>query len=279
MSIQISSAELVSRIISDPSFANEIINYMTNIKPKLNSLSSKLYIIEKIESTHAEQMDEYKKLLKKLHNKYVKLESSVKTHSDVYKSCEVKTQTIQKLTSDLSECKVCESKDKLIVQLKDELELAKQLVKQTQATSVSAAQIQPLPLTCKSCEDKTDIIKNMTQMLTAPCAKCEAKDDKLAKITKKKDSAIRDLLQKVKQLENENLAKDSEFEKLNKLLRLELNKSKKQAPSPAQELSQVQNQVTKPIINQVPTQNSSQDTVLGELYKQFGNFISITEQK
>lgn len=271
MSIQISSAELVSRIISDPSLANEIINYITNIKPKLNTLTSKLYVIEQLEASHEEQINEYKKLLKKLHDKYIKLESSVnaKSHDETScKSCEVKAQTIQKLTSDLSECKVCESKDKLIVQLKDELELAKQLVKQTQATQQVQTQAQPLTqpqvLACKSCEDKTDIIKNMTQMLKAPCVKCEAKDDKLSKITKKKDSAIRDLMQKITQMESDKSAKDAEFEKLNKLLRLELNKSK-QTPTQIQ--------------TQNPTPIQTQDSVLGELYKQFGNFISIKDSK
>jgi len=258
MSIQQSSAELVSRIISDPSFANEIINYVTNIKPKLNSLTSKMYIIEHIETAHAEQIDEYKKLLKKLHDKYVKLEANInlKSSPESCKSCEVKAQTIQKLASDLSECKVCESKDKLIEELKHELEVLKQKPNQIQQTN------------CKSCEDKTDIIKNMTQMLTKPCAKCETKDEKLAKITKKKDSAIRDLSQKIVQLENISLAKDAEFEKLNRLVRLELNKAK-QKPVP--------NCVPKQETNSVPNQDSN--SVLGELYKQFGNFISITEAK
>jgi hypothetical protein len=270
MSIQLSSAELVSRIISDPSFANEIINYITNVKPKLNSLTSKMYIIEHIEAAHAEQIDEYKKILKKLHDKYIKLEASIDIKStSSCKSCEVKAQTIQKLSSDLSECKVCESKDKLIEQLKDELEVVKQLKQQHN-------KVQQLDHTCKSCEDKTDIIKNMTQMLTKPCAKCEIKDEKIAKISKKKDSAIRDLSQKIVQLENINLSKDAEFEKLNKLVRLELNKAKQnqvQKQTPVQKQTQEQSQEQ----NQEQTQGSN--SVLGELYRQFGNFISITEPK
>lgn len=269
MSIQLSSAELVSRIISDPSFANEIINYMNNIKPKLNSLTSKMYVIEQIESAHNEQIDEYKKLLKKLHDKYVKLETSInsKPKNDSCKSCEVKAQTIQKLTSDLSECKVCESKDKLIEQLKDEIEILKKQVGTIQ---------QPTQSTCKSCEDKTDIIKNMTQMLTKPCSKCETKDIKIEKITKKKDLTIHELSHKITQLESDNSAKNAEFEKLNRLLRLELNKSKSLQPEQTKQLEQPE-QIKKP--QQQFNQPQESNSVLGELYKQFGNFISITEQK
>ena len=76
-------------------------------------------------------------------------------------------------------------------------------------------------------------------MLATPCAKCGSKDEKIAKITKK-----------ITQLEKNNSAKDAEFEKLNKLVK-----------------------------SQTQTQTPETNTVLGELYKQFGNFISMTEPK
>lgn len=285
MSIQLSSTELVSRIIADPTFANEIINYVTIIKPKLATLAKKTHVLEQIESAHEEKIQEYKKLLKKLHGKYEKLgaelnkkQNQVSSNHQTCEECVVKAQTIEKLKKDLAEtkecdqvkqelasCKVCETKDKLIGNLEAQVS---QLTTQ--------AQVQ----TCKSCEEKNGFIKDLTGQIgqisqtTKPCGSCARKDEIIEKITKtsakqfkEKDSSIKRLGALVKQMEMESIEKDQQITDLNKLVRSELNKQEQIYES---QLKQNLTQTTS-----VPAQ--SNPSVVNEIYRQFENFLNQTK--
>jgi len=276
MSIQLSSAELVSRIIADPTFANEIVNYVNNIKPKLSSLATKTHVLEQIEASHEEKIKDYKKLLKKLHGKYEKLVAQTNKIVPVPISkhdcseCIVKSQTIDKLKKDLEEtklcdqvkqelanCKACETKDKLIANLESQ-----------------ASTLQSQVHTCKSCEDKNGFIKDLTVQIAKPCSACVKKDDQILNLTKssfkqskEKDSSIKRLAALVKQMEMESNEKDNKIANLNKLIKEELNKQSQEFKQ-SQESKQSQE-----------LKEQSNPSVITELYKQFGNFINITEKR
>ena len=275
MSIQLSSAELVSRIVSDPMFANDIINYVNNIKPKLSILSSKTHILEQIESAHSLQIEEYKALLQKLYTKYEKLSQNKNTiaqpipiqkhdYIDDCSSCTIKTQIINQVKTELAEIKKeleqsklsvnqsttsCEAKDKIILNLEKIVQDLRQE-------------------TCKGCVDKTDFIKDLTSKIGRPCMACSSKDEQIVKLSKisyktstEKDSSVKRLLAQIKQMELESYQKDSQLTELNKLVRSELDK---------------QHAKTRVQDNLAQTQTQDQ-SVLNELYKQFGNFISISK--
>lgn len=263
MSIQLSSAELVSRIVSDPMFANEIINYVNNIKPKLSTLASKTHVLEQIESAHELQIAEYKKMLKKLHSKYEKLAQQPTKSAepdDCIDCIDYKTK-LDKLNKEISQLKTsCESKDQIILNLEKNVQDLRQE-------------------TCKGCQEKNIYIKDLTskfdtlsekfsdwQPKGSLCVGCVTKDEQIIKLTKtsyksskEKDSSIQKLLGQIKQMEQESEQKQTQLNELNSLVRAELAKTNTQ--------NQTQNQT------QSQTQDQNQ-SILNELYKQFGNFIS-----
>jgi len=207
MNTQLSNTEIVSRIISDSTFASDIVNYVNNLKPKLLELATKSHILEQIEASHEEKIKEYKTLLKKLHSKYIKLEATTNKIINVPRydcsECVVKTQTIEKLKKDLEEtkicdqvkqeivkCKFCETKDKLITNLESQVN---QLKAQT--------------ITCKSCDEKNGFIKDLTVQITKPCSECLKKNDQIDNLTKsfkeneENDSSIKKFEAIIKKIE------------------------------------------------------------------------------
>jgi hypothetical protein len=278
---QLSSAELVSRILADPTFANEIIDYVTRIKPRLATLASKTHVLEMVQVAHEEKIKEYKKLLKKLHGKYQTLAAEKSTQADKLTcpecdGCAVKAQTIEKLKKDLEEtkkcdqakqelqdikCKICETKDKLINNLETQLVSTKQLIQTQQSSQLTQ---------CKSCEEKNGFIKDLTGQIGKPCSRCVAKDETINKLiktsskqSKEKDNSIKRLGALVKQMENENIEKEEQISNLNKMIREELDRQKVVLAQSKTTVSQTQDE-----------QSTSAPSVMNELYKQFENFLN-----
>jgi hypothetical protein len=107
------TTELITQMISNPNLANDIINYLNNIKPKLDQLYLKIPILEQIETKIQTIQDttnnEYKTLLIKLKNKYDKLK--IKYNYNLKDNLEKNTE-IKSLQKQISELKSYEETNK-----------------------------------------------------------------------------------------------------------------------------------------------------------------------
>jgi predicted RNase H-like nuclease (RuvC/YqgF family) len=117
------TTELITQIISNPIFANDIYNYINNIKPKLDNITTKKAILDEIYNKLNEQpnvqITEYKELLKKFRNKYDKLKEEYTKKNSAIDALKTELNEIKNKMNDYSNKEIMiDSLKKEISQLK-----------------------------------------------------------------------------------------------------------------------------------------------------------------
>jgi len=240
------SAQLIQNILSNPVLANQCVDYIQNIKPKLSILLTKIPILEELENklskpeelSKSSELDkpdnEYKELLIKLKLKYENLKKEYKT---------VQNQN--------------------------------NILQYNLSNNNSKEQARE----CKECNTKNDIIKQFTLHINKPCHLCEEKDrqihklfQKNDKICKEKDDQINELKSRCIILEKQAIDSANELARLQSLNTPEV-KQKIDTVEPVQSSNTVES--AEKLDNPEQNLNTSNKNVLEQLKEQFGNFVKI----
>lgn len=273
------SAQLIQNILSNPVLANQCIDYIENIKPKLSLLLTKIPILEeldnKLNNTQEELQNlpdnEYKELLIKLKLKYNNLKKE-------YKTVQTENNILQSnlLNKNSTKCIECSNKDNLIFKYQEESNKS-----------------------CEECNKKNDIIKQFTLHINKPCSLCEEKDIQIHKLFKKndkickeKDDQINELKSRCQILEKQAIDSANELARLQSLDMISSEQSI-DFPIPSKKLDIPNDSVPSKKLDivvpldkseipkkSIPVQNlnvsaSTNQNVLQQLKEQFGNFVKI----
>jgi hypothetical protein len=283
------SAQLIQNILSNPVLANQCIDYIENIKPKLTQLLTKIPILEELEKKldnkeelpnkelpNKEELQEYKELLSKLKLKYVNLKKE-------YKTVQTENSILQSnlLNKNSTKCIECSNKDNLIFKYQEESNKS-----------------------CEECNKKNDIIKQFTLHINKPCSLCEEKDRQIHKLFKKndkickeKDDQINELKSRCQILEKQAIDSANELARLQSLDMISSEQSI-DFPIPSKKLDNPKDSVPSEITKESsPVQSSNivqtkkvdivtndknlnisattNQNVLQQLKEQFGNFVKI----
>ena len=252
------SAQLIQNILSNPILANECVDYLQNIKPKLTQLLNKIPILNELENKLNNKSDvksdsnddnDTQLLLIKLKSKYDNLKKEY-----------------NKLESESRSCIECLNKDKLI--LKSENGINKKCEECEKKNNIITQFTLDMNKSCEECDKKNNIITQFTSHLNKPCASCEEKDrqiyklfQKNDKICKEKDDQINELKSKCQILEKQAIDSANELARLqDKSNSLESNK---------------QNIISEQKLDINASEQKTSNNVLDQLKKQFGDFVKI----
>ena len=203
------SAQLIQNILSNPTLANECVDYLQNIKPKLAQLLNKIPILDELENKlnnksnskdDVKNSNETNELLIKLKSKYDNLKKEY-----------------NKLESESRSCIECLNKDKLIF----ENSTNKQCEECNKKNNIITQFTLDMNKSCEECDKKNNIITQFTSHLNKPCPSCEEKDrqihklfQKNDKICKEKDNQINELKSKCQILEKQAIDSANELARL-----------------------------------------------------------------
>ena len=263
------SAQLIQNILSNPVLANQCVDYIQNIKPKLSILLTKIPILEELENKLSKQEElsksseldkpdnEYKELLIKLKLKYENLKKE-------YKTVQNQNNILQYNLSNNN------SKEQA----------------------------------CEECNKKNDIIKQFTLHINKPCHLCEEKDRQIHKLFQKNDKICKEKDDQINELKSRCIILQKQaFDSANELARLQsLNTSqveqKINTPEPEQNIEPTKQKIdtvepvqkinapevkqkidtvepAEKLDNPEQNLNTSNKNVLEQLKEQFGNFVKI----
>jgi uncharacterized protein YukE len=307
------TTELITQIISNPIFANDIYNYINNIKPKLDNLTTKTAILDEIYNKLNEQpnvqISEYKELLKKFRNKYDKLKeeytkknsaidalktelNEIKNKMNDYSNKEIMIDSLKKEISQLK--LVCADKDNIngnLISQIDNIKLnpIKQLCTECPIKDklISTLELKE-KTTCAECFLKDKIINNLESKVVTECAECKIKSNILntCEECNKKNIIIKEISEQINKPCVNCEDKDKQIYKLSK-------RNDKTCKDKDENIKLLQEELT--ILEKKSIESAEElirimtlykkekeerepQNVLEELSKQFGNFITITKR-
>jgi len=302
----LNTTELITQIISNPTFANDIYNYINNIKPKLDNLTNKTAILDEIYNKLNEQpnvqITEYKELLKKFRNKYDKLKEEYTKKNSTIESLKTELNEIKNRMNDYSNKEIIiDSLKKEISQLKlvctDKDNINGNLISQ-----IDNIKLNPIKQQCTECPIKDKLISTLESKEKTTCAECFLKDKIINNLESKvatesntlntceecnkKNIIIKEISEQINKPCVNCEDKDKQIHKLTKrndktckdkdenikLLQEELTILEKKSIESAEELIRIITLYKKEKEEREP------QNVLEELSKQFGNFITITKR-
>jgi hypothetical protein len=250
------SAQLIQNILSNPTLANEYVDYVQNIKPKLSQLLSKIPILKELENRLDNKQEEKKDLPEKESKDLSEKESSelLDKADNEYKELLIKLKL--KYDNLRKEYKTIKTENTNLQTENTNL--------QTENTNLQTKESIDNYKECKECDKKNDIIKQFTSHINKPCSLCEEKDRQIHKLFQKNDKICKE--------------KDDQINELkSKCIILQ-----KQAINSANELARLQslNMISSDKLEKIDIISSEQNkskNVFNELSKQFGDFIQINK--
>ena len=259
------SAQLIQNILSNPILANEYVDYVQNIKPKLSQLLSKIPILKELENKLDNKQEEKKDLTEKeLPEKDLPEKES--------------SELLDKTNKEDNEYK------ELLIKLKlkyDNLRKEYKTIKsentnlQSENTNLQSKESIDNLKECKECDKKNDIIKQFTSHINKPCSLCEEKDRQIHKLFQKNDNICKEKDDQINELKSKCIILQKQaINSANELARLQSLNSSEQSLDIVS-LKKLDNPTQK--IDIVSSEQNKSKNVFDELSKQFGDFMQINK--